>query len=337
LRCRGSAFEVLLLTFVLIQVTDSQCPGSVIADAATYKVDWVPRPSANLSQIEAKYEPYNNSHILPPICEGIEDHVDLDLTGALLIIEWKVELGYLYVINVGRPPFQILYNIAKNSDEGLATRLLDQLTFSSIQPRTRFQLHTSTSGRMYYEVKQVGDAAYPLSMHNTVVIPPAERLLFEQEVVTRPSAQFKTNQRPSYCLYDPFTPRDLASSDGTIILEGSPPFILELSIKDLATSKVIRKAFEVFDKTWKIDLPSYIFRSIGPHLVSIESVEDSSHCQQGALDPLARSIWVDVAEAAAIYPFDRRTDLCVSDVSQFQLEGTPPWTIRSAAFRNFFV
>jgi nucleoporin POM152 len=87
-----SAFEVLLLTFVLFQVMDSQCPGSVIADAATYKVDWVPRPSVSLSQTEANYEPYNNSHILPAICEGIEDHVDLDLKGALLIIEWKVEL-----------------------------------------------------------------------------------------------------------------------------------------------------------------------------------------------------------------------------------------------------
>ena len=222
-----------------------------------------------------------------------------------------------------------MYNIAKNSETGSATRLLDQPTFNSIQPRTRFQLHTSTSGRMYYEVKQIGDAAYPLAKHNTAVIPPAERLLFEQEVVTRPSARFKTNLRLPYCLYDHLTPKELGTSDGTIILEGAPPFILELSIKDLASSNVVRKAIEVFDRTWKIDLPSYIFRSIGPHLVTIESVEDSSHCDQETLDPLTRSIWIEVKEAAAIYPFDRRADVCVGDVSQFQLEGTPPWTIRS--------
>jgi len=36
---------------------------------------------------------------------------------------------------------------------------------------------------------------------------------------------------------------------------------------------------------------------------------------------------VDVAETAAIFPFDSRQDFCVGDVSQFQLEGIPPWTI----------
>lgn len=52
-------------------------PGEV-----TYRVNHVPRPSAKLSpEIQSTYEPYNGSHILPPICEGAHDHVDLDLTG----------------------------------------------------------------------------------------------------------------------------------------------------------------------------------------------------------------------------------------------------------------
>jgi nucleoporin POM152 len=318
-----------------MQVMDSQCPGSVSADATTYRVDWVPRPFAKLSGIEAKYEPYNNSYILPPVCEGVEDHVDLDLEGRRLFLVSSLDLPCT-LENAGRPPFQIMYNIAKNTETGLATRLLDQPTFSSIQPRTRFQLHTSSPGRMYYEVKQIGDTAYPLSKHNSAVIPPAERLLFEQEVVIRPSARFKANQRLSYCLHDAFTPRESGSSGGVVVLEGSPPFILELSIKDLAASKVVRKAVEILDRNWKLALPSYLFRSIGPHLVTIESIEDSSHCQQGALDPLTRSIWVDVAEAAAIYPFDRNADICINDVSQFQLEGTPPWTIKSVGILSSF-
>jgi nucleoporin POM152 len=64
------------------QVTDSQCPGVVLADGSTYKVDWIPRPSAKLSPLtEATYAAYNGSHILQPICEGMNGHVDLDLTG----------------------------------------------------------------------------------------------------------------------------------------------------------------------------------------------------------------------------------------------------------------
>lgn len=220
-----------------------------------------------------------------------------------------------------------MYNIAQNSQTRPGTDLLDQPTFSSIQPYTRFQLHTSTPGRMYYEVKQIGDAAYPLSKHKAAVIPRSERLLFEQEVLTRPSARFKTNSRIPYCVYDRFAPQDFASQDGTIILDGTPPFQLELSIKNLPASEISTKTIEVFERAWKIDLPSYTFKSIGPHLVTIESVQDTSHCQQAVLDPSARSIWVDVTETAAIFPFDRREDFCVQDVSQFQLEGTPPWTI----------
>jgi len=56
-------------------------------------------------------------------------------------------------------------------------------------------------------------------------------------------------------------------------------------------------------------------------------VTDTSNCDQAALDPLLRSIWIDVAETAAIIPFERREDICVGEVTQFQLEGIPPWTI----------
>jgi nucleoporin POM152 len=218
-----------------------------------------------------------------------------------------------------------MYNVAQDTDGGI--RLLDQPTFNSIQPRTRFQLHTSAPGRKYYEVKQIGDAAYPLSKHKSPVIPRLERLLFEQEVSMLPSAQFKNRNRMSYCLNDMLVPHDLISTDGLIILEGTPPFQLRLSIKNLAASQTQIKNIELSETAWKIDLPSYAFKSIGPHLITIESVQDASNCAQAALDPSHRSIWVDVAETATIVPIDRRENYCVGDVSQFQLEGTPPWTI----------
>ncbi|KAG6841771.1 hypothetical protein C0991_007100 [Blastosporella zonata] len=293
-------------TFEILDIADSHCPGTVITDASTFEVNWVPRPSAKLSaQTKSIYDPHNSSHILPPVCEGTANHVDLDLKG--------------------RPPFEIMYNIGQNDNGG--TKVVGQPTFNSIQPRTRFQLQTSYPGRMYYEVKQIGDAEYPLAKHRNAVIRRSDRLLFEQEILMRPSARFRNRNRMTYCLNDQFTSLDALSTDGTVLFEGSPPFTLKLSIKNLGTSEVDRTTVEVFDHSWKVDLPSYVFRSVGPHLVTIESVHDASKCAPAALDPLASSIWVDVAETAAIVPFDRRVDYCVGEATQFQLEGIPPWNI----------
>lgn len=219
-----------------------------------------------------------------------------------------------------------MYNIAKDDGFG-ATKLLDQPTFSSIQPRTRFQLRTSEPGRVYYEVKQIGDAAYPLAKNKDAIIPRSERLLFEQQVLMRPSVRFKNHNRMSYCLNDILTAHDTAGADGLVALEGTPPFQLTVSVRNLAASEVYTETIELHDTTWRVHLPHYTFRSIGPHQVTIESVQDASRCEQVAPDPLYRSIWVDVAETAAIIPFSRREDYCVGDVIPFQLEGTPPWTI----------
>ncbi|TFK56721.1 hypothetical protein OE88DRAFT_1742463 [Heliocybe sulcata] len=293
--------------YELLEVHDAQCPGTVPSEEATYQVNWVPRPSARLaSETEARYESYNNSYILPPVCERVDDHVDLDL--------------------IGRPPFQLMYNVARNLGSS-GPESLEQPTFSSIQHRTRFQLRTNNAGRMYYEVRQIGDAAYPIAKHKNFVIPRAERLLFEQEVMMRPAAQFRTASRMTYCLYDTFEPHDSYSSDGLIMLEGTPPFLVELSIKNLAASETHTETVELRERSWKIDLPSYSFKSIGPHLIKIESVWDASHCEQAFVEPSLQSIWVDVAESAAIIPFDRREYFCVGETSRFSLEGTAPWSI----------
>ncbi|KAF5323559.1 hypothetical protein D9611_005631 [Ephemerocybe angulata] len=294
-------------TYELVDVTDSQCPGIVASEASNYKVDWIPRPTAKLSpETTATYVAYNHSFVLSPVCEGVSDHVDLDLSG--------------------RPPFQIMYNIAQGSENG-GTRMLDQPTMNSIQPRTRFQLQTTTPGRMFYEVKQIGDSMYPLDKSANAVIPRLQRLLFEQQVARRPSAHFRNRNRMTYCLNDAFVPLDSASMDGVVVLEGTPPFSLTLSVKNVPASHIETMTVEVPSNVWKVDLPSYAFNSIGAHRITIESVTDSSNCAQSALDPLLSSIWVDVAETAAIIPFDHKQDLCVGEVSQFQLEGIPPWTV----------
>lgn len=219
-----------------------------------------------------------------------------------------------------------MYNIARDAEAG-GSRILDQPTFSSIQPRTRFQLHTSEPARIYYEVKQIGDAAYPLAKNKNAIIPRSERLLFEQQVLQRPTAEFATRKRLTYCMNDALVPHDMASSDGLVELNGTPPFQLSVTIRNLAASEAYHETFVVNNYAWKLDVPSYVFKSIGPHEVTIDSVQDASHCEQSVIDTSTRSLWVDVAETAAIVPFDRREHFCVGEISQFQLEGTPPWTI----------
>lgn len=167
----------------------------------------------------------------------------------------------------------------------------------------------------------------PLEDNKDTIIPWSERLLFEQQVSIRPSARFRNRNRMSYCLNDNLVPLDPSSQDGYLVLEGTPPFSVVLSIKNIGASHVDKRTIQVPTNTWRLDLPTYSFSSIGPHLVSIETVMDSSSCEQAALDPLLKSVWVDVAETAAIIPFERREDICVGDVTQFQLEGIPPWTI----------
>lgn len=67
---------------------------------------------------------------------------------------------------------------------------------------------------------------------------------------------------------------------------------------------------------------------MGATLVTIDSVSDSSPCSEKVQLHQTRSIWVDVAETAAIVPFETKTDYCVGDAVSFQLEGTPPWTVK---------
>jgi nucleoporin POM152 len=187
---------------------------------------------------------------------------------------------------------------------------------------------------MYYEVKQIGDSAYPLAKHKAAVIPRSERLLFEQQVMRRPSVRFKNRNRMTYCQSDTLTPLDPTSSDGTLLFAGTPPFKLTLTIKDIAASHIETQTIEVYDHVWRLSLPSYQFKSVGPYLVTIESVADSSKCAQSALDPMFSTVWIDVAETAAIIPFERREDICMGDTVQFQLEGIPPWTVGFVTFSS---
>lgn len=122
-------------------------------------------------------------------------------------------------------------------------------------------------------------------------------------------------------------PRSGRYDDPTVLLTGKPPFKLALNIKNVATSESRAVVVDVNTHEWKVDVPTYVLQTVGPHLINIESFEDSSPCPPSNVDYERRTFRIDVAETAAIVPFDRREDWCVGDVLQFQLEGNAPWRV----------
>ncbi|KZP25174.1 hypothetical protein FIBSPDRAFT_888313 [Athelia psychrophila] len=65
--------------YEIVEVKDSQYPGTIILEESTYQVDWVPRPSVSLPETVAPYPSHHRSRVLPPISRPLMDHVDLDL------------------------------------------------------------------------------------------------------------------------------------------------------------------------------------------------------------------------------------------------------------------
>ncbi|KZT44453.1 hypothetical protein SISSUDRAFT_1038969 [Sistotremastrum suecicum HHB10207 ss-3] len=287
--------------YELLDVRDAHCPGTVVKQGSKYQVHWVSRPSATLVQTSGVIPmAQKDTFRKEPICSGLEDHVELDIHG--------------------RPPFQFKYKTTRQGS------LSETSTFNSIQTRARFQLQTSNPGRYVYEFEQLGDALYPLTAiahgsHSSKI------LRFEQDVLGRPSARFKNSERLTYCLNDAFVPTHDAPSDGTIVLTGIPPFFLELSLMNLGSGEVRKERVQLLEQEWKMSIPDFVFSTGGPHRITIDSVADDSGCSQADVDAESQTLWIDVAETAAIVPFDRRQDFCVGELLQFQLEGTPPWKI----------
>lgn len=232
-----------------------------------------------------------------------------------------------HTLHSGRPPFQVAYSYS-NQLSG-RDKLEDQEVFNSIQTTSRIQLRTSQPGHHQYHLSHVGDAAYPLPAprERSKRSPRYSGTVLKQEVLPRPSVYFKSAGPASYCLNEALVPRPGHYDDPTVVLVGKAPFKLTLSIKNVATSETRTAVVDVLTNEWKVEVPTYSLQTVGPHQITIESFQDSSSCSPSPVDPELRTFAIEVAETAAIVPFDRRQDWCVGDVLQFQLEGNAPWRI----------
>lgn len=183
-------------------------------------------------------------------------------------------------------------------------------------------MRTADPGTHTYALQHLADATYntgiQLNTHRT------RGLRLEQNVLIRPAARFKSAARISRCLN---TDLNLSNEPGAVLsLIGTPPFTLSIAVRNLAEGETHHAQIVTNDYEWPVKIPDYMFRTIGPHVVAIERVRDASKCAElGSASE--RSLWIDVAETAAIIPLERRVDYCVGDVLNFQLEGTAPWQV----------
>jgi nucleoporin POM152 len=307
------------------QVHDAFCKGVVETDGSTYSVKYFSRPSLHFVSahpIDASKSEGMLSKAA--VCQGVKDFLDLELSGMF----WSLFTpGCNEVPSIGRPPFSVNYDVSFAPLDIEQNVLISHHTFSSIQARHRLPLDTSSPGKRTYTLKQIGDATYPITgeqVHRQIGLP----LRVTQDIISRPRAYFLSSIQLTFCLHENFHPQNREIDAGTIILEGLPPFYVELSLQSLATGEIREDRVQIWESSWKASIPDFKFDTVGTYLLIIKNVFDNSECVEAIDQQPARSLLITVAETAALVPYETKSEFCVGDMLKFQLEGKPPWEIR---------
>ena len=298
-------------TYTILSLHDAHCPGEVLSAQATYRLALRPRPEAHFA-LDAGERAANGSLLRPPVCEGTVDSAELELRGFS-----PVQVAYDHVPPVG---------------------VASTHRFSTSQRRSPVQLVTTPSGWHTYEIGAVGDAMYAPAA-------PKAAARLEQQVWPQARASFAAapgarRERPTFCLGDSLgsgtaTP---GAAEPRIALQGTPPFMLELELRPVATARTAgRPAGYRFTRTG-IASTSYVprlapgefaFGASGAWELVILQVGDAHACGTYASSdaaPLA-TLPIEVVETAGIVPATTRTDYCVGERIDYILQGTSPWTV----------
>lgn len=143
----------------------------------------------------------------------------------------------------------------------------------------------------------------------------------EQEVFGKPTAGFHASSRFSYCVGQTFK----ASRENTATIEfvGQGPFEVDLEVGPPGGGRPLYKKTitNIKGNSWKVDLPDHTFSHVGPQLLQITSVRDSSGCPAEILNDDSLYLGIDVLETASITPVSEREDYCVGDMLEFVLGG----------------
>nr|CAG8567147.1 2231_t:CDS:10 [Entrophospora candida] len=289
--------------YELMEVKDTYCYGNIIPEMKETEVMWLPRPTLNLLEGEAKLlqspPAVQNYYKHKNVCEGVEDSVGLVLQG--------------------RAPWTITYRIV--------SKKIDQFQQQTIGfPTTRLHLNTGIAGHDIYNFTSISDDIYRKATSIS--------LLLEQDVMASPKAQFVTKDDDHgmiyHCVNLPFSKKDSIK----VRLQGLPPFGLVFDIIYKAGDQIERVNIEEINDMEYYFLPNRKFSLIGNYTVSIIQVVDANGCSRLLLDGLDTCITIQITDVATIEwsfshvhcTFPQQVH-CVGDLLLYSLRGIPPWNI----------
>ncbi|PGH16086.1 hypothetical protein AJ80_05301 [Polytolypa hystricis UAMH7299] len=278
--------------YEIVEVNDATCPGSVDKNANTFDISWIPRP--RIAAVDGSVIDGTNIFEKREVCEGDED-----------LMEVKFE---------GTPPYTVRYEQHFKPSNGASSVNAKSLT--AALNSASIQMDTSKPGHHTYKFIELGDNLYDFDhrKHGPIVV--------TQLVNPRPSARFEfPNHIYGFC-------KEEGSGDEVIpiILDGIPPFSLEIGIKHHSSSKPeILSIPNVNSNRHSLPIPRR-YLDLGQHVVNIRKVRDARGCQKST-EYDGSSVRVTVSDVPTIIPLESQVDYCVGDRLSFSLSGHAPFEV----------
>lgn len=285
-----------------IQSVHDSCPGTVDLATNTFKVSLVARPSLSIEDTSI-HAIGGNTYQKPAVCQGDEDTFRLALNG--------------------HPPYSLKYQQRSEPLRGSHAVINRPLNIAS--SLALINLDTSRAGEYTYTFTELSDDRYEHDKRSF------EPIIVKQQVYPLPSAKFSNPGKTyGYCKDDP-TSGSISTETIPIILEGTPPFSLEIAITHHGSPQrpeIIRiKEIAGTSYSWSPPRASQGLE-LGTHAVTLRSVTDSRGCSRDISDTdPSRSVRVMVSDPPTIIPLESQTSYCVGDHVSFSLSGQPPFEV----------
>ncbi|KAL1958472.1 hypothetical protein VTO42DRAFT_4336 [Malbranchea cinnamomea] len=278
--------------YELLAVHDATCPGSVDDKAKTFTVSWIPRPK--IAAADGVSLEDTNTVVKGEVCEGDEDVLELKFSGT--------------------PPYTVKYEQQRKPTSGSPS--INMKNVGAAMNSASIQMDTSKPGDYSYKFLEIGDNLYRSGGKRQ----PA--LIVTQKVNPRPSARFEyPNRIYGFC-------KEEGDSDETIpiILEGVPPFALEIGVRHHTSAKPeILSVPNINSRHYNLPVPRRYF-DLGQHVVNIRKVRDARGCER-TTEYDGSSVRVTVSDVPTIIPLESQVDYCVGDRLSFSLSGHAPFEV----------
>lgn len=321
--------------YVIFSSKDSFCPGEILV-AKDYLVTSKPKPEVHFLSNSGVPSSKNGSLLREAVCRGKADSVDIEMRGRT-----PIQITYDHSIPSWNGAEQLDYDlaadlIATGSNGAHSNSRKVREKFASAQNVTALQLSTSIPGWHVYELKEIGDAIYPISQLSAKSNEGSRRL--EQMVYPLPGVSLSSaGKPPSFCLHDSLSPSNFENSKTklgsnqypTLFLSGTPPFSVEIQLKhqpsgsESSAPVSIDKIFtidNIVTHSYPIELSrkKFTFDNTGSWNLRVKSVRDKNNCfSEVAGGKNGVGVNLEVAETASITPKGNQDDYCVGDSVDF--------------------